>query len=275
MEPLNPYESPRGEVTPEALVGQEKFAAFPRQTQVGWGATICFWALAVYLIFNIGASQMMRLRELDQTWFFYGQMRYWGTWVGVILHVVGLFLLGQVREQTGAKTLFRISLVCFLAYEAWQLVQYFEPLDQHEAEPIPPSVEFLAQLTNIFAPLFLMIALRRISFYCHDRQLQRWSFAALFLFSVMAILQTGITALYLLAPGLLEDLLFKFKLEYFRIYELTTYLIMLLGVPVAYCYGRMLRRLAVLWEQQPGGAVLPVAETFDTNSGFGHEPESV
>jgi threonine/homoserine/homoserine lactone efflux protein len=196
------------------------------------------------------------------------QVRYWGTWVSVILHAAGMLLFCYIGEQARAKTFLIFALGCFLAYVAWDLLLYFESLEERKNNPIPPSVQFMAQLTWIVSPLFLMIALRRVSLYCHDRQMQRWSFVALLLYAVMAILEAGVIALYFLAPGLLEDFVLKFKLEHFRIYELTSYAVMLIGVPVAYCYGRILRRVAVLWEQVPAEEMIPSTESTNTPSDF-------
>lgn len=269
MTRLNPYAAPQAHTSLSPLASREWRGHLENQNRVAWGATLCLWGYLALLVFGYGSRLMMLLNSSSSLENFYYETSHWGGWVAsAALQLVGLFLLCSIGEQTGSKRYFQLAFACFVADQGWQLLPYLD-----EVQDIPPSVRLLAHAIALLAQLFCYLALRRVSHYCQDQQMQRWATWALRLYLVIFLLNISTEAMYffeikpILSLGLhLGDTSYSFD-------RLQTFVQGLLALPLLYFYPRLMKRLAFWWEQVPVAELAQHDPTIQT--GASHEPESV
>lgn len=243
----NPYESPRSEIPFPTEANRQQFASHESQTQVAWGATSCFWGFLVMLTFVFGSRGMLMLHPAGSWHSFYEQLIYWGGWISASLQLVGLFLLCFIGEQTGSKTLFKLAFGCYLADQSWALLPYLES----ERTEIPPAIQYLALLISMLAQLFIYLALRRVSQFTQDRQMLRWSAWGLWLFVIVFFLNASFEALNLFGDVAITDLRYVWKNHSIPYGYWLSSALGFFGLPLLYCYPRLLKRMAFWWERIP------------------------
>lgn len=246
MNSNSPYQAPQADLTSQADLTPQPDLKPQRETFsrvlpaiVGVGATITFWVYLSRSLIMVITTVIAHLDLNYESDGLYGLLKGLEFWVVPSLIALGIFLLSLVQEETDAKSSFKLSWVLILMFWAWSIVVMFEK----NPESIPASVRWVANQIGLVYALALSWGCWRLSKFCQDSQMKRWSFFAMTLGSCSYLLTAFHGGCDVYGPEIARKLTEAQFQILAQVYYWLYFVHWAVWLPVAYCISRALWRI--------------------------------
>jgi hypothetical protein len=215
--------------------------AFPRVLPaiVAVGATLTFWMSIVRFLITVITTliaQIVPNYEFDGLYLLLNGLDFWAV---PAIYILGIFLLSLVQEESGAKSSFKLSWMLFLMFWTWSIVVMFEK----NPDSIPPSVIWITNVVGLAFNLALYWGCLRLSKFCKDFQMTRWSLGALLFGSCSYLITAFCDGCDLLGGELISTLPEQQYQIFVQVYAWLFYIHWAVWFPLVYCICRVLWRI--------------------------------
>lgn len=150
-----------------------------------------FWSTLTNFASFLATTLLMWFDEQYATNALYRLLEGLQFWVLPLPFLLGYFLLYQAPEESTARSYLKWTMILYAANWSWQIALFYEK----HPEEVPGGVILFFNLVGTSSGICLYLACVRLSQFCEDHQMTRWSKLAFFFgvcFSLLVTIHDGI-----------------------------------------------------------------------------------